>query len=98
MASPQSATLVENTVTTLTFTEVTTTPRTARVTVEGDSSSRVYFRTDGTDPVIDAAGCHVLLGGQPGRKDVPIVGVGSSYTATVKLISAGTPFVTVEIL
>lgn len=82
-ASPQHATLVANTVATITFDEDF--PRLEVVNVDG--AAEIYFRCDGVAPVIGAAGTHVLPAAIGSVEMSPY----SSGATVVKLISAGTP-------
>lgn len=103
-AGPLHATLVADTVTSLTVDVADprpdnlsfATPARPRVGVLNVSGgAEVYFTTDGTDPTVGGAGCHVLPAvisslevddGTPGP------------TSVVKLISVGTPKVSVRAL
>ncbi len=87
-ASPQHATLVANTVTTITFDEDF-----ARIeAVNVDGVAAVYFRCDGVNPVIAATGTHVL----PAAIGSVEVQPRTAGPTVVKLISAGTPKVSVR--
>jgi hypothetical protein len=69
-----------------------------RVVTDGSSTSRVYFTADGSTPTIDGTGVYFLLGAQAGRRTVPVPAwmSGAVTPATVKVLSAGTPWVAVE--
>lgn len=86
--SPQTATLVANTVATLTFDTDFAQMEVNNVT--GDAV--VYFRFDGTAPVIGAAGCYVLRA----EKGSVTIKPKTSGASVIKLISAGTPTVNVR--
>lgn len=58
-----------------------------------DGAARVYFTTDGEDPTVGGAGCHVL---PAAVCSVEVADETPGGTATVKLISAGTPLVSVR--
>lgn len=87
--SPQHATLVAGVVTTLTFDE-----NYGRVEVLNvDGAAEVYFRTDNTNPTVGGTGCHVLPAAI-GSIEVDDLTAGTG--TVVKLISAGTPKVSVR--
>ncbi|MFG3710895.1 hypothetical protein [Micromonospora sp. NPDC047730] len=86
--SPQHATLAANTVTTLTFDEDF--PEVEVLNVDG--AEAVYFRTDGQNPTVGGTGSQVIpavIGGL-------IVHPRTSGNTIVKLISTGTPRVSVR--
>jgi hypothetical protein len=83
--SPQTVTLVANTVATLEFDDDF--PNMEIVNVTGDAV--VYFTFGGTAPVIAAAGCHVLRA----EKGSVLRKPKTSGPTVVKFISAGTPTV-----
>lgn len=86
--SPQHATLVANTVTTLTFAA-----REDHVEVLNvDGAAAVYFTVDGSTPSIGGTGSHVLPAAI-GSFDVAV----PSIVTTVKLISSGTPKVSARV-
>lgn len=87
-ASPQHATLVASTVATMTFDEDFTEVEVTNV----DGAAVVYFRFDGTNPVVAAAGTHVL----PAAVGSVIRKPKTSGVTVVKFISAGTPKVSVR--
>lgn len=86
--SPQHATLVANTTTTLTF---DATYRRVEV-LSVDGAAEVYVTTDGTDPTVGGTGCHVLPA-VISSMEVPVRTWGDTV---VKLKSAGTPKVSVR--
>lgn len=87
-ASPQHVTLVAGVVSTVTFDADF-----ARIEVTNvDGAAAVYFRMDGVDPVAAAEGTYVLPAAI-GRIEVP---PGTAGVTVVKLISAGTPKVSVR--
>lgn len=87
-ASPQHATLVASTVTTLTF-DVDFN----RVEVMNlDGAAEVYFTASTTAPTVGGTGCHVL----PAVISSCEVEPTTSGATVVKLISAGTPKVSVR--
>ncbi len=88
-ASPTHSTLVADTVTTVTFD--TNFGRVEVLNVDG--AAAVYFRVDGVAPTVAGTGSHVL----PAAIGSLEVADGTSGQATVvKLISAGTPKVSVR--
>lgn len=88
-ASPQHVTLVAATVSTLTFDEDFAEVEVMNV----DGTAAVYYRFDGVAPVVGAAGTHVLpaIAGATGIRKPK-----TSGPTVVKLISAGTPKVSVR--
>lgn len=86
--SPQHATLVADTVTTLTF---DTDFRLVEV-VNVDGVAEVYFRFGGTAPTVGGVGCHVL----PAAVGSVEIEPRTSGATVCKLISAGTPKVSVR--
>lgn len=93
MANPQHATLTANTVSTFTLdwpahlVEI--------VNVDGAGSAAVYVSLDGTAPTVAGAGFHVL----PGTIGSVEVGpTASGGIRTVKVISSGTPAVSVRVI
>lgn len=86
--SPQHATLVANTVTTLTF---DTDFRHVEVT-NVDGAAAVYFRFDGTAPTVEGTGCHVL----PAAVGSVEIEPRTAGVTVCKLISSGTPKVSVR--
>lgn len=86
--SPQHTTLVADTVTTVTFDQDF-----ARIEVVNvDGAAAVYFRIGSTDPVVAATGSHVL----PAAICAMEIDVHTSGPTVVKLISPGTPKVSVR--
>ncbi len=100
-AGPLHATLVADTVTTLTLdladpkAEVLSYAATpARLEVLNvDGAAAVYFTIDGTTPTVGGNGCHVL---PAAINSVELSDTTAGSTTTVKLISAGTPRVSVR--
>ncbi len=89
MAFVQHATLVANTVTNLTFST-----NGAKVEVLNvDGVAEVYFRTDATNPTVGGANCHLL----PAAVNSYEVADESTGDTVVRLISAGTPRVSVRV-
>lgn len=91
VTSPHHATLVANAVTTFTF------PANAGqiIVLNRDGVAEIYFRSDGTDPVVGADGCDVV----PAVIGATTVADGTKgQPSEVRLISAGTPKVTVKVL
>ncbi len=87
--SPAHATLVADTVTTITFDA-----NFGRVEVLNvDGAAAVYFRVDGTAPTVAGAGSHVL---PAAIGSLEIADQTSGQNTVVKLISAGTPKVSVR--
>ena len=84
--SPQHATLVAATVTTLTF-DAQDFNRVEVTNVTGTAS--VYFTVNGVTPVAKATGTHVVTAGVGHAVEVSEESLGRA--ATVKLISTGTP-------
>ena len=95
--SPQYATLTGSVVTTFTL-DAKAGCDSVRVITDGSSSSRLYFTADGSVPTVDGIGVYCLLGGQAGRRTVTVPDWTNKGTgpATVKCLSAGTPWVMVE--
>jgi hypothetical protein len=102
VAVVQHVTLVAATVTTLTLVvaepagEVLSFAPAARTHVEVtsvDGAGVVYFTTDGTVPTIGGANCHVL---PAAICSLEVLDETAGATAVVKLISAGTPQVSVR--
>lgn len=91
--SPQHATLVASTVTTITF-DAQAFNRIEVVNVTGTAS--VYFTVNGDTPVVKATGTHVVTAGVGHAKELPEESLGR--VATVKLISTGTPDVCVTLI
>jgi hypothetical protein len=101
-AGPLHATLVANTVTTLTLDLVDprpdnlsfATPKQPRVGVLNlTGTAEVYFTTDGSTPTVGGNACHVLpavISALEVNDETP------GPTSTVKLISTGTPKVSVR--
>lgn len=87
-ASPQHATLVASTVTTLTFDEAYRRVEVLNV----DGTAEVYVTTTGTAPTVGGTGCHVLPAAIS-SVEIPVRTWGGTV---VKLISAGTPKVSVR--
>lgn len=89
VGSPHHATLVAATVSTFTFSS-----NYGQIMVlNRDGAAEVYFRTDGVDPVVGADGCDVL----PAAIGAVVVVDGTKgQNSEVRLISAGTPKVTVK--
>ena len=87
-ASPQHATLVANTVTTLTFDEDFDRVEVLNV----DGAAEVYFRFGSTAPTVGGTGCHVLPAAISSAEVQPRL----SRATVVKLISSGTPKVSVR--
>lgn len=100
-AGPLHWTLVANTVKALTFDVADPRPDnlsfitpTARVEVLNvDGAAAVYFTTNGTDPAVGGDGCHVL---PAAISAVEVNDETAGGTSTVKLISSGTPKISVR--
>lgn len=89
MANVQHATLVANTVTSLTFST-----NGAKVEVlNADGAADVYFRTDGVNPTVGGTNCHRLTANVSSYE----VADESTGNTNVRLISAGTPQVSVSV-
>lgn len=88
--SPQHATLVAATVATLTFDYDAGEVEVLNV----DGAAAVYVRTDGTDPTVAGTGCDVL----PAAIGYARLKVRTDGNTVVKLISSGTPKVSVKLL
>lgn len=88
--SPQHVTLVANTVATLTFDSDAGEVEVLNV----DGADAVYVRTDGVAPVVGGTGCDVL----PAAIGFVRLKVSTDGPTVVKLISAGTPKVSVKLL
>lgn len=88
--SPQHFTLTANTPTTATF----DVDYAAVEVLNVDGSAEVYFTADGTAPTIGGTGCHVL----PAAIGAVEVRVNMDGPTVVKLISTGTPKVSVRTL
>lgn len=86
--SPQHVTLVASTVSTVTFDEDFGMVEVTNV----DGAAPVYFRMDGTAPVIAATGTHVL----PAAIGSLEVAPKTTGVTVVKLISSGTPKVSIR--
>lgn len=89
-ASPQHATLVASTVTTLTFDSDFARVEVLNVT----GSAAVYFSVDGSTPTVAGTGFHVVPA-TIGALEVPTP-ENTGGNTVVKLISAGTPGVSVR--
>lgn len=88
MAQVQHATLVADTVTTKTFTSGLPTVEVYNIEADADL---VYFTVDGVAPTVGGTNCYVV--GPASALEVDEESGGS--TITVKLISSGTPTVSV---
>lgn len=88
--SPRHATLIAATVATVTFEQDYERIEVTNVT----GTAAVYFRVGTVDPVIEATGCHVL----PGAIGAVEVDVHTSGPTVVKLISSGTPKISIRAL
>jgi hypothetical protein len=86
-ASPTHVTLTANTVTTVTLDNDFKNVEVLNV----DGSAAIYFTVDGTTPTVEGNGCNVL----PAAIGALTVWAGRS-TDVVKLISTGTPKVSVR--
>ncbi len=87
--SPQHATLVADTVATLTFDK-----NFARIEVLNvDGAAAIYFRSDGVAPTVAGTGCHVV---PAAIGSVEVDDDTAGQVSVVKLISAGTPKVSVR--
>jgi hypothetical protein len=83
-ASPQTATLVATTVSTLTYDEDFPAVEVMNVT----GTAAVFVRFDGVNPTVGGAGCHVV----PATAGATILRKPrTSGVTVVKLISSGTP-------
>lgn len=87
-ASPAHVTLVANTVTTVTLDSDYATVEVLNV----DGAASVYFTTNGATPTVEGAGCNVL----PAAIGALDLNTGTRGTVTVKLISTGTPKISVR--
>jgi len=87
--SPQHVTLVASTVATVTFDEDFSHVEVINV----DGVAAVYFRCDGTDPTTAGAGSDVVVAAVGAALQVPVATAGNTQ---VKLISVGTPKVSVR--
>ncbi len=101
---PLHATLVANTVTPLTLDvadprpenlSFATPPRPRVGVVNVSGTAEVYFTTNGTDPTVGGAGCHVL---PAAISALDVYDETPGPTSVVKLISVGTPKVSVRAL
>jgi hypothetical protein len=91
MASPQHATLVAATVTTISTLDDGYT----RVEVTNvDGAAAVYFTIDGTTPTVAGSGCHVI---PAAIQSLSLEDRSPGAAPTVKLISSGTPKVSVRV-
>lgn len=89
VGSPHHATLAANTVAVFTFTA----NYGQIIVLNRDGAAEIYFRSDGVDPVIGADGCDVL----PAAIGAVVTIDGSKgQNSEIRLISAGTPKVTVK--
>jgi hypothetical protein len=86
--SPQHATLVADTVSTFTFDEDFDNVEVLSV----DGAALAYFTTDGTTPEVAATGTHILPAAIGGLVVQPPTG----GNTVVKVISAGTPMISVR--
>lgn len=91
MANVRHVTLVASTVSTVNLT--TNAGRIEVVNVDG--AAAVYFTTDGSDPTVAGDDTHVLPAAVSG---VEVDDETAGTTSTVKLISSGTPTVSVRAL
>lgn len=93
--NPQHKTLVADTVTTVTFDRPY--DRVEVMIVRDPGVEPVYFRTDGTDPGVEVDGSQVTPA-VIGSLEVPVrpVTVNGAKVAQVKVISAGTPKISVR--
>ncbi|WP_433460700.1 hypothetical protein [Micromonospora sp. CA-248212] len=89
MAFVQHATLVANTVNTLTFATNGSTVEVLNV----DGAAEVYFRADGINPTVGGTNCHLL----PAAVNSLEVADETTGNSEVRLISAGTPRVSVRV-
>lgn len=89
MASPQHATLVADTVTTISHTGAHNRIEVLNV----DGAAAVYFTVDGTTPTVAGTGCEVL---PAAIGAVTVDEQSTGTTSTVKLISSGIPKVSVK--
>lgn len=91
MASPQHATLVADTVTTIS----TLDDGYQRVEVTNvDGAAAVYFTIDGTTPTVAGSGTQVL---PASISSLSVKDISPGAAPTVKLISSGTPKVSVRV-
>jgi hypothetical protein len=104
-ANPQYATLTANVVTTVDVTDSVGKDGLAlvKVTTDDNTTAPIYFRTDGTDPVVAGAQAEVLLSGGRNYEVASIAkshnaNTGVDGTAVVKLISAAAAWVKVEVI
>jgi hypothetical protein len=86
-ASPAHGTLAADTVTTITFDEVYNQVEVLNV----DGAAAIYVTADNTTPTVEGNGCNVLPAAIGG-----LVIASPTTPTTVKLISAGTPKVSVR--
>lgn len=94
MASPQHVTLVASVVTTVSFPGAGAPSRVEVLNVDG--AAEIYVSVDGTNPTVGGDGYWVLpaaIGSLEVDPHTP-----ASGSATVKLISAGTPKVSVSVM
>ncbi len=89
VGNPHHATLVASTVTTFT----TDRNRGEVVVLNRDGAAEVYFRSDGVDPTVGGDGCDVL----PAAIGAVATTDGTAgQNSEIRLISSGTPKVTVK--
>jgi len=86
-ASPAHVTLTANTVATVTLDRNYSSVEVLNV----DGAAAIYFTVDGTTPVVEANGTHVLPAAIGG-----LTVTAGSDVATIKLISTGTPKVSIR--
>lgn len=89
MAQVQHATLVATTVTTMTFTDGFPNIEVTNV----DGAAAVYFTVDGTTPTVTGTNCQVI---PAAIGSLSVSEESGGATSTVKLISSGTPKVSVR--
>lgn len=90
--SPQYFTLVANTVTTCTFTD--NFGRIEVLNVDGAGQAPIYISNDGTTPTIAGTGFHVVTGAM--GASLVVEDKSPTTNTVVKLVSAGTPKVSVR--
>lgn len=90
--TPQHLTLVANTVATVNFDKDFTEVEVVNV----DGTGTVYFTVDAAAPTVAGTGAHVVTAGIGAFATAPSLGTTGDRKTVVRLISSGTPKVSVQ--